>query len=216
MAPATVIPRHGPLERSRTLDELSARATLREQIARLERRLAHAGWELWNARVFEPVTSASGDRGGARLLTFAELEAARDRLVDQVHAIEQLVRQSEGSQARARSRLEAMQADPAAHRYEVLRHSELGEPGCGAYHVLPRFGLLGMLFGWWCVKLSSGCPLSMPYPNRYYSSKPRSGWGSHATVELVVTIIVVVVVIATILIFLLVFHDIPLRGGEPT
>jgi hypothetical protein len=51
-----------------------------------------------------------------------------------------------------------MLADPHAHRFEVVRRADLGEPGCGAYAVRPAFGLLGMLFGWWCVKLSSGCP----------------------------------------------------------
>jgi hypothetical protein len=28
------------------------------------------------------------------------------------------------------------------------------------WHVRPRLGLVGMLAGWWQVKLSSGCPLA--------------------------------------------------------
>jgi hypothetical protein len=49
--------------------------------------------------------------------------------------------------------------EPAKHRFaRVMRH-ELGEPGCGAWQVRPRLGLIGMLMGWWQVKLSSGCPL---------------------------------------------------------
>lgn len=56
----------------------------------------------------------------------------------------------------------------------------------------------------------------MPYPNRYYSRKSRKGWGRNARLELAITIIVVVVVIAAILVFLLVYHDLPLRMGEPT
>lgn len=55
----------------------------------------------------------------------------------------------------------------------------------------------------------------MPYPNRYYHRKPRE-WGRHARFELILTIVIVVLVIATILIFLLVYHDFPMRGGEPT
>jgi len=35
----------------------------------------------------------------------------------------------------------------------------VGEPGCGVWQVRPRLGLIGMLMGWWQVKLSSGCPL---------------------------------------------------------
>ena len=56
----------------------------------------------------------------------------------------------------------------------------------------------------------------MPRPQRYYSRRPRTGWGRHAKLELAVTIIVTVVVIATILIFLLVYHDFPFSLGEPT
>ena len=38
--------------------------------------------------------------------------------------------------------------------------ADVGEPGCGVWHVRPRLGLIGMLMGWWQVKLSSGCPLA--------------------------------------------------------
>jgi hypothetical protein len=56
----------------------------------------------------------------------------------------------------------------------------------------------------------------MSPPRGYYYKRPRTPWGRHARWELALTIIVVVAVIATILIFLLVFHDIPFRSGEPT
>jgi hypothetical protein len=36
----------------------------------------------------------------------------------------------------------------------------IGEPSCKTWEVRPRVGLLGMLMGWWRVKISSGCPLS--------------------------------------------------------
>jgi hypothetical protein len=51
-----------------------------------------------------------------------------------------------------------MLADPRAHKWERVTRAELGEPGCGDWHVRPRFSLLGLLAGWWEVKLSSGCP----------------------------------------------------------
>ncbi len=41
-----------------------------------------------------------------------------------------------------------------------VSNREIGEPGCGVWHVRPRLGLIGMLMGWWEVKLSSGCPLA--------------------------------------------------------
>jgi hypothetical protein len=54
--------------------------------------------------------------------------------------------------------LERMLADPPAHRWARVPLAALEEPGCGAYVVRPRLGLIGMLAGWWEVKLSSGCP----------------------------------------------------------
>ena len=41
-------------------------------------------------------------------------------------------------------------------RYRLLE--KIGEGGCGVWEVRPRLGLIGMLSGWWQVKLSSGCP----------------------------------------------------------
>jgi len=52
---------------------------------------------------------------------------------------------------------------PCAARPQVWLQAvalELGEGGCGVYQVRPRLGLIGMLAGWWHVKLSSGCPLA--------------------------------------------------------
>lgn len=58
--------------------------------------------------------------------------------------------------------LERMLAGPPAHRWLRVPVRELGERGCGACHALPRMGLVGVLMGWWEVKLSSGCPLPPP------------------------------------------------------
>jgi hypothetical protein len=199
------------------VEEGAARAALRGQIDRLESRLAGLTMDLWEARHREALRPISAPRSRApRLLTLGELEAVRDALVSNVRSAERVLDRCAETQTQARATLESMLADPPAHRFEVVTLADIGEPGCGAYQVLPRLGLLGMMFGWWCVKLSSGCPLAMPYPNRYYSRKSRNPWGRHAKLELALTIIVVVAVIATILVFLLVFHDIPFRSGEPT
>src|SRR5437763_10291713 len=133
----------------RAAEEGAARSSLRDQIARLERRLAAVTIDLWESRHLEPLPgTGSNGQSGARLLTFGELEAVRDALVDQVRAGEQILEQVAESRARARVRLDSMLADPSAHRFEILHRAELGEPGCGAYHVRPRLGLLGMMFGW--------------------------------------------------------------------
>jgi hypothetical protein len=52
-----------------------------------------------------------------------------------------------------------MQRDPARYRHVRLPVKDLGESGCGVWEVRPRLGLIGMLAGWWQLKLSSGCPL---------------------------------------------------------
>ncbi|MGH2917202.1 MAG: hypothetical protein ACRDLS_01180, partial [Solirubrobacteraceae bacterium] len=62
---------------------------------------------------------------------------------------------------RARLELERMRRDPARHRRVRIAAADLGEPGCGQWHVRPRLGLIGMLLGWWRVTLSSGCPLAI-------------------------------------------------------
>jgi len=53
-----------------------------------------------------------------------------------------------------------MYLDPPAHRRVRLVNADLGLPGCTAYEVVPRAGVVGMLAGWWHVKVSSGCPLA--------------------------------------------------------
>jgi hypothetical protein len=55
-----------------------------------------------------------------------------------------------------------MRLAPGRHRFERVTCAELGEGSCGVWQVRPRLGLLGMLAGWWQLKLSSGCPLSAP------------------------------------------------------
>ena len=59
-----------------------------------------------------------------------------------------------------RVRLERMLLAPGKHRFETVSNKQLGEGGCGVWQVRPRLGLVGMLAGWWHVKLSSGCPLA--------------------------------------------------------
>jgi hypothetical protein len=58
--------------------------------------------------------------------------------------------------------VEAMRLEPGRHRFERVTRVELGGGRCGAWQVRLRLGLLGMLTGWWELKLSSGCPLPRP------------------------------------------------------
>lgn len=126
--------------------ERAARASLRAQIARMERRL-------------EPGERIGATGGGPpRLLDLGELERVRDTLAG---ALARQARAAAGREAgfeRSRLRVEAMLADPRGHRFARVSFADLGIPGCGGYAVRPKLGLVGMLAGWWEVKLSSGCP----------------------------------------------------------
>jgi hypothetical protein len=42
----------------------------------------------------------------------------------------------------------------------AARIQDVGEPGCKHWHSTPKWGPIGMLLGWWRVKISSGCPLA--------------------------------------------------------
>ena len=53
-----------------------------------------------------------------------------------------------------------MLLEPKRHKFARLYRADVDMGGCGAYEVRPRLGLIGMLMGWWHVKLSSGCPLA--------------------------------------------------------
>jgi hypothetical protein len=150
------------IARQRSVDHRAARATLRRQIARLEQELGVLVLDLWEAgRTRLPHDAITPATGHARVLSLGELELTRDGLIERTAAGRAALRRQALDQRRARAHLNAMLADPAGHRYHVVQRAALGEPSCGAYQVRPQFGLLGMLFGWWRVKLSSGCPLAV-------------------------------------------------------
>src|SRR3954453_2529685 len=139
------------LDRVVAPDHAAARATLRAQLARLERALS--------ALERPPAAASPTARAGRpRLMTIAELEQARDALTARLAHARALQAQRGVAQETARVRLERMLLEPGRHRFEQVAASALGEGGCGVYAVRPRMGLIGMLMGWWQVKLSSGCP----------------------------------------------------------
>ena len=133
------------------LDELAARRDLRDQIARLERDLARAAADAFPRREPARAGRPAAALAGPRLLGLGQLERIRDELAARIVAL--------GDDG-PRRRLEAMHAAPHEHRWACVTSAELGEPGCAVWQVRPRLGLLGMLMGWWRVKLSSGCPLA--------------------------------------------------------
>jgi hypothetical protein len=139
-------------------DERAARRALRGQIERLERELSDAFVTAFSMGGLDQ--DAGRPRRQARLLDLGELEYVRDELVERLSAARTWISKRADEQAASRLALEQMLLEPGQHRFERVSCSDLGQPGCGAWEVRPRLGLIGMLMGWWQVKLSSGCPLA--------------------------------------------------------
>ena len=138
--------------------ERAARRALRGQIERLERELADAFVTAFSMGGLDQ--TGGQPRQQARLLDLGELEHVRDDLVERLSAARGWISKRADEQAASRLALEQMLLEPGKHRFERVSCSDLGQPGCGAWEVRPRLGLIGMLMGWWQVKLSSGCPLA--------------------------------------------------------
>jgi hypothetical protein len=147
-----------PRRAGQSIDQ-AARRSLRTQIARLERELAHAFVTAYPLGGLEPPPKARFSQG--RLLDLGQLELVRDELAQRLAAARLRIAERAGQQAHKRLTLERMLLDPASYRNTRIACRELGEPGCGVWQVKPRLGLIGMLMGWWQVKLSSGCPLAV-------------------------------------------------------
>lgn len=138
-------------------DERAARRTLREQITRLEGELADA---FVTAFSMGGLRQPDGAVGHARLLDLGELELVRDELAGRLREARATITQRADEQEAKRRQLERMLLRPADYKFARISCRELGEPGCGVWQVRPRMGLIGMLMGWWQVKISSGCPLA--------------------------------------------------------
>jgi DNA-binding transcriptional regulator YhcF (GntR family) len=141
-----------------TGDERLGRNELRRQIARLESLLASYPGVRKPGEPTHPLLRPKG-----HVADMEELERTRDELVERLRgAREEAERRGEGER-QARTRLEEMATDPAAHKWETVTKEELGEPGCSTWEVAPKWGPVGALMNWWRVKVSSGCPLAGPF-----------------------------------------------------
>jgi hypothetical protein len=139
------------------VDERAARTELRRQIAALELALSDALISAFPCDRLETVARAPG---GPRVLNLGELEHIRDELASRLAVARAEMHERGERQASCRALLERMRREPGRHRFVRLANRDLGEGGCGVWQVRPRLGLIGMLMGWWQVKLSSGCPLA--------------------------------------------------------
>ena len=140
--------------------ERDARAAFKGQIARLERECAAivADRFPYISPVGVPAVAGEAAAGVPRLLTLEELERTRDGLLARAQGLRRRVEERVAHERRARDLLEGMKLEPGRYKFARLPVRELGQGGCGVWEVRPRLGLIGMLAGWWQVKLSSGCP----------------------------------------------------------
>jgi hypothetical protein len=141
------------------IDERAARRSLLDQIAKLDKELSalfcatypRVGFD-WNVR----------SHGGPRLLGMADLERIRDQLADRLAENRALLGDRTYVEARNRRLIEEMMLAPERHKWMRIGAEDIGERGCKYWEVRPRLGVIGMMMGWWRVKISSGCPLAGP------------------------------------------------------
>ena len=136
--------------------ERAAREALRGQVAKLERELS--GLVAHTFPHISPLDEDGEILSGPRLLSLGELERVRDRLALRLGEVQGQVRERAELERRSRDLLRRMKLEPGRYKFVRLPVADLGDGHCGVWEVRPRLGLIGMLAGWWQVKLSSGCP----------------------------------------------------------
>ena len=138
-------------------DERAARADLRRQIAAMELALARL---FGSAFPRKGIDFGVAGMGGPRMLSVDELERVRDGLAARLQDVKGRLNDIAYVEHKNRELVEDMVADPAGHKWVRVYNEDVGEPGCKNWHSKPKWGLLGLVMGWWRVKISSGCPLA--------------------------------------------------------
>jgi hypothetical protein len=164
--------------------ERAARSSLRGQITRLERECSAIVAEAFPHLSAEHPSATGGAVVGASarsatavpgpsLLGLGQLELLRDELAGRVQELRRRVAERAEHERRANELLELMKLEPGRYKFMRLPVKDLGQGGCGVWEVRPRLGLIGMLAGWWQVKLSSGCPLPRGPRSMRGPARPR-------------------------------------------
>jgi hypothetical protein len=162
-----------PFAPATEVDEAAIRRQLRDQIARLESELGALFCSTYPRTGFEWNVPS---RGGPRLLSLTELEELRDALATRLQHNRRVLGDRTYVEELHRCRIEEMLLEPERHKWVRVRNEDIGERGCKEWHVVPRYGLLGMLMNWWRVRISSGCPLA---GGRGRTPRPRPLPASH-------------------------------------
>ena len=141
------------------VDERLARRELRRQVARLERELAGLFAEAFGRveLAHRVAAQARASRGCSTSASWSRCATSSPSGSADARAC--LLERGRGRDRQPRAAA-AMIAAPADHKWVRISRADVGEPGCGGWHSRPRLGPIGMLMGWWQVKVSSGCPLA--------------------------------------------------------
>lgn len=140
------------------IDERGARRELRRQIGRLEAELSSLFGEAFGHTAVPHRIDAVA--AAPRVLGLGELESIRDALADRIAEARRALVERERVEDENRELVEKMLAAPQDFKWVRVSRQDLGLEGCGHWHSRPRLGPIGMLMGWWRVKVSSGCPLA--------------------------------------------------------
>lgn len=141
------------------VDERAARRSLLDQIAKLESDLSALFCATYPREGFEWTVRS---HGGPRMLGLAELEQIRDTLADRLADNRSTLSDRTYVESKNRRLIEQMMLEPARYKWMRVGNEDIGEQGCKYWEVRPRLGIIGMMMGWWRVKISSGCPLARP------------------------------------------------------
>jgi hypothetical protein len=141
-------------------DERASRADLRRQIAAMEKELGELFASAFPRTGIDFRVPAPG--GGPRILSVDELEKLRDALASRLTDVRGRLHDHAYVEEQNRLLIERMATDPEGHKWIRVSNEDIGEPGCRHWHSRPRWGILGMIMGWWRLKISSGCPLAAP------------------------------------------------------
>lgn len=137
-------------------DERAARKQLRDQVSRLEAELADLFSQAFGHTEIPHRVDAVA--AAPRVLDLGELEAVRDSLADRVAEARLAIAERKRIEQGNRELVREMLAAPQDFKWVRVSREDMGLPGCGHWHSRPRLGPIGMLMGWWRVKISSGCP----------------------------------------------------------
>lgn len=139
-------------QRDPEIDAKTLRRELRQQIGWIEKEVATYVRFDRNEPSPRRMSSAAPT---ARVTSVEDLERIRDELIDRLTHLRKDAERRSAREQRARRHLEDMVSDPASHRGEVVTVLGAGQSDLTTWRVVPRYGPLGVILGWWRVEVRS-------------------------------------------------------------